>query len=330
MTDNNTATEALHFAFAGNEPAAVGGDFAESYSGVTVSVGATDGHGMDAAAWTDTPLGLMITVCDGMGPSGERAARVAIKAVAAHMREVGPDDDAVENLRIAISAAQFAVRTLTERTADGSGATIGVLLLGSDRATAAWLGDVRIYQLRGRTAVFRSTDHSKVMELVRAGVLTDEQARTSSEAHIVTRSLGHTRDDKARVARLPYLRGDRFAVCSDGVWRTFPQKKLLKLLGRPRDPEKAVTDTIEAVTAEGPADDMTLAVIDTTTNSTIKTRMRTSHKIILAVLTVLLVCSIACNVLQYFDIIPGAATAQPASQPAADTTVIAVNQTHTP
>ena len=173
MTDNNTATEAIHFAFAGNEPAAVVGDYAGTYDGVTVSACAADGSNMDAAAWTDTPLGLLVTVCDGMGPSGERAARVAIKAVAAHMREVSPEDDAVENLRIAISAAHFAVRTLTERTADGSGATIGVLLLGVDRAVAAWLGDVRIYQLRGRTAVFRSTDHSKVMELVRAGVITD-------------------------------------------------------------------------------------------------------------------------------------------------------------
>ena len=59
------------------------------------------------------------------------------------------------------------------------GTTATALVLSKEKAVIAHVGDSRVYHLRDGQIVSRTFDHSKVFELVRRGVLTEEQARLS-------------------------------------------------------------------------------------------------------------------------------------------------------
>ena len=52
------------------------------------------------------------------------------------------------------------------------------------------VGDSRVYRLAADRIVQLTVDHSEVQELVLAGVLTREQARTHPRRNVVTRALG--------------------------------------------------------------------------------------------------------------------------------------------
>lgn len=67
----------------------------------------------------------------------------------------------------------------------GSGQTkFGELLVVCDGM------DSRIYQLRNGKIIYRTSDHSQVFDLVRLGIITEEQARLSDKSNVITHSLG--------------------------------------------------------------------------------------------------------------------------------------------
>ena len=78
-------------------------------------------------------------------------------------------------------------------------------------------------------------DHSEVQELVLAGVLTREQARTHPRRNVVTRALGGGFDLAADHWLLPATGGDRFLICSDGLFGELPDE-VIAAAARHRQP----------------------------------------------------------------------------------------------
>ena len=66
------------------------------------------------------------------------------------------------------------------------GTTVTALLINDEKASIAYVGDSRIYQVRKGKKKFRTFDHSMVFEMVREGVLTEEQARLSAQSNIIS------------------------------------------------------------------------------------------------------------------------------------------------
>src|SRR5438445_551992 len=68
--------------------------------------------------------------------------------------------------------------------------TVVVLLAGAGEVACLWAGDSRLY--RWRTGAFKqlTVDHSKVQEMVDAGLLPPEEMSGHPLSHIVTRSIG--------------------------------------------------------------------------------------------------------------------------------------------
>ena len=52
---------------------------------------------------------------------------------------------------------------------------------------------------------------------MRAGLLTKEEAETSALKHVITRSVGFEREVEVDLVVLPFLMGDCFLICSDGL-----------------------------------------------------------------------------------------------------------------
>src|SRR3977135_3921238 len=70
----------------------------------------------------------------------------------------------------------------TDQSLQNMGTTIAALLLQKEEAVFFHAWDSRSYQVRNGHIEKRTADHSKVGEMVRRGILSDEQARLSTES----------------------------------------------------------------------------------------------------------------------------------------------------
>lgn len=264
----------------------------------------------DSYKWKQTKLGYLVTVCDGMGggPGGKTASTIATEEIVTAISEVKPEEEEIANVIIkAIRRANMAIFEAGRNNPDlqGMGSTATLLLLSEYSAYIAHVGDSRVYQIRRGKKVFRTFDHSMVFEMVRQGVISEEQARLSSQSNIITRALGIKPDVEVDVTEVPYEKGDRFVLCSDGIHGVMPESKLIKLISRRNMSLGALTDDIATYVDNighntgGRHDNLTIAIVETKRNSKLKPVMTKLAKLILFVLTALLLISIFFNFKQY-------------------------------
>lgn len=231
------------------------------FKGVMTSFIGGRAENQDTCGSTETSRGLLVVVCDGMGggPAGKTASSLAVATIFAYFQnadalseEEKTADDATF-LRTAVCKANKALRDkIAEVPAcDGMGTTVVAVLLKDGKATIAHVGDSRVYQLRKRKFVFRTADHSLVAEMVRSGKLNEEQARTSANSNIITRALGVKDEVEVDIDSETYQKGDRFVLCTDGVWGSMPQNDLVKMFTEDKSIDTTVSKVNSAVENAG-------------------------------------------------------------------------------
>lgn len=260
----------------------------------------------DTMGARQTALGYVVTVCDGMGggPGGKTASMIAVKAILDAVDEADKDADAAQVIADAIKHANSKILEVASENPQlrGMGSTATVVLMSEKSAIAAHVGDSRIYQIRGHKKVFRTFDHSVVFNLVRQGVITEEQARLSDQSNIITRALGVGDDVEPEVEELPYEKGDRFVLCSDGIHGAMSEKEFIKVISDRTKSLGAVTDDVATLVDNlgrrngGHHDNLTIVVAEPKINSKIKPKMSKTAKIVFQVLAGVCAVSILLNV----------------------------------
>lgn len=262
----------------------------------------------DSCGYADTPFGLLVVVCDGMGggPGGKLASSMAVDVIISYMRSTPSGGKAVDVLQEAVQAANRALVTkISENPSlQGMGTTVAALVLSSRSALTAHVGDSRIYQFRQGKKKFRTDDHSIVSEMVRNHTLTEEQARLSPQSNVITRALGIAPEVMIDVHEQPYEKGDRFMLCTDGIWGAVPEKRLIKIAARTPSLSGAVESLVIDVDELGFAnggqhDNLTVVLINTHNQSILKEKMSTQVKYLVIALSVVCCISISVNILQY-------------------------------
>jgi PPM family protein phosphatase len=178
----------------------------------------------------ETNCGLLAVVCDGMGGmnGGSIAAELAVSKIFEFV--LPAKENSQEVVKAAILKANSAIFREGSSNPDlfRMGTTVTALLINEHHALSFHVGDSRIYQIREGRILYRTFDHSKVFEYVRLGILTEEQARVSPESNIITRALGSSPFIEITVSEgLAYKSGDRFLLCTDGVWGALPEAELI-------------------------------------------------------------------------------------------------------
>ncbi|MBQ3147899.1 MAG: serine/threonine-protein phosphatase [Alistipes sp.] len=259
----------------------------------------------DGYAYSDTPIGTIIVVCDGMGgmQGGRIASAMAVSSIVNSVKIAFENDDPEEVLRKAIEKANKDIIQAGVGNPElyGMGTTVVALLLTYQCATIAHVGDSRIYQLRGKRKHYRTFDHSLVFDMVKNGVFTEEQARQSNQSNIILRALGVGAEVEPEIYQLPYEKGDRFLLCTDGFWGSMPEPKLIKTLTQKHKIGHIIETTADIVDSIGQSkggnhDNLTAAMVELKCNSVMKEKMSKKVKIIMTVLVILLISSIALNV----------------------------------
>jgi protein phosphatase len=221
----------------------------------------------------DQRLGVYV-VCDGMGghAAGEIASRIAVDAVLAYFRDQEPMAadasliDAPIGARLLADAVNKANESIlryadeNEATA-GMGTTLVAARFCDARFTIAHIGDSRIYLLRDGELVQLTEDHSFVMEQVRRGVLTMEEAKQSSAQHIITRALGTGDDSPPDLAEFPAQEGDLLLLTTDGILRHVEDSEIQSILSQIPSLQIACDMLVDAANEGGGEDNATCLLL---------------------------------------------------------------------
>ena len=164
--------------------------------------------------------GPLFVVCDGMGghAAGEVASRMAVQAVL-ETWTTGSSAQPHQLLRSAVRAANTAVFAASlDRETRGMGTTLTSLAFVDGESIIGHVGDSRCYLVRDRQCSQLTADHSRVGEMLRMRLITQEQAAHHPARSQLTRSLGGEPGVQVDIVRNPVAPSDTFVLCSDGLW----------------------------------------------------------------------------------------------------------------
>jgi serine/threonine protein phosphatase PrpC len=158
-------------------------------------------------------------VADGMG--GHAAGDFASAAVVRHLDAISSITSAFDFRRAVRTALLSANQELQEKAdaelLDAIGATVVTLMVHRGHYACIWAGDSRAYRLRQGRLERLTRDHSLVQELVDAGSIQADEARTHANSNIVTRAVGASERLDLDGIHGSIEPGDRFLLCSDGL-----------------------------------------------------------------------------------------------------------------
>ena len=210
--------------------------------------------------------GLLTVVCDGMGghEAGEIASRLAVETIVRRFEANELDGDPVTALPRAVEAANRAIFDAAGRNTKmrGMGTTCTVLLLHRGMAFGAHVGDSRIYLIRDGEIFLMTEDHSAVIDLVRQGVLSREEARHHPDKNVISRALGSHREVQVTGWPRPFAvrPGDRFLLCTDGLYDLVGDDVLLAT-ARDGHPQVACDRLVTLAREAGGHDNISVAIL---------------------------------------------------------------------
>jgi serine/threonine protein phosphatase PrpC len=112
--------------------------------------------------------------------------------------------------------------------------TVVACLIQDGYAHWSFVGDSRLYLVRGGRVVTRTRDHTPVQRLIDMGRIREEAAMTHPDRNKLLQCLGGPRapiPETPQNARLD--QGDLVILCSDGFWGPLTQRQLLMgLIGK--------------------------------------------------------------------------------------------------
>jgi len=217
----------------------------------------------------------IFVVCDGMGgqQAGELASKIAVDTVLEYFgqdQSIAPVGGArfegVSPRAVSLaSAIQLANQTIHESGARdvhsaGMGSTIVAVAVEGDLFSVANVGDSRIYLIRNHEVVQLTNDHSLVMEQVRRGLMTLEEAEQSKMQNVIVRALGTDDSVEPDLADHEFRSDDVLVLCSDGMSRYVKNDKMAETINQ-ESLEQACSDLIEAAKSGGSDDNITCLLI---------------------------------------------------------------------
>jgi protein phosphatase len=208
--------------------------------------------------------GVLLIVADGMGghSAGEVASQMAADLVKRLYYET--EGEPQEALRHAVEEANRQIHAAAAEDASkhGMGTTCTALALRGGQGLAAHVGDSRLYMLRAGQLYQLSEDHSAVMEMVKLGIISKEEARTHEDKNVILRALGTSPEVEVSMIEPFGVRlGDRYLLCSDGLYDLVRDEEIAAVLTESEDIHAAGERLIGTAKERGGHDNITVGIL---------------------------------------------------------------------
>ena len=208
----------------------------------------------------------VLVIADGMGGRnfGERAASAAVETVQETLVEM-LDADRADTVNVsdaldsALRKANARVYEVAAQNAEsrGMGTTCVAAVVEGDRLFLAHAGDSRAYLLRGQHLVRLTDDHSYVAEQVRAGTLSEENARRSRFRNVITRAIGIEPTITPDLSEHDLQSGDWVLLCTDGLSNMVADPEMVQTLLAASSAQDAADRLVQIASRNGGRDNIT-------------------------------------------------------------------------
>jgi serine/threonine protein phosphatase PrpC len=222
----------------------------------------------DAMALGRVPGGIAGVVCDGVSssPRPEDASRTAseigIEVLTKELEAGAAPQDAS---RVALEQAAVSVAALAAHQHDAPACTYVSAVATRDSLVVGWIGDSRAYWLPAAGGGVRLTDDdSWAGQMVSLGAMTEEEAQSHRNAHVLVAWLGaDAGTTDPHVKAVPLDGPGTIVVCSDGLWNYLPEAAelaaALPAAGTP--PLEVARSLVNRALTAGGHDNVTVVVI---------------------------------------------------------------------
>ena len=210
----------------------------ERYGIGKTDIGRVRQNNEDSFFVRNEPLGKLhnlFIVADGMG--GHQAGEVASEAAIQHFCAFIEADESgnVYTETLLADAARHANNkvynlSLAEESTHGMGTTLSACCCDDKNLYFAHVGDSRIYMFSGGQLKQLTVDHTYVEEMVRQGLMTEEESVNNPNRHLLTRALGTDFDVPVDAGVVPLADGDMILLCSDGLTTMLENDEIATIL----------------------------------------------------------------------------------------------------
>lgn len=169
----------------------------------------------------------IFALADGMGGhnKGEVASKLAVENIIKFLKEnllqsssikIDYIDDIIKQAYNSVNSIIYK-KSIEEEECSGMGTTLVIAILYKDNLYVANVGDSRCYLLNNRELKKISTDHSVVEELIKANVITEEDAKTHPRRNHITRAMGTDEMVLVDIFKEKICENDIILLASDGL-----------------------------------------------------------------------------------------------------------------
>ncbi|MCD7855637.1 MAG: Stp1/IreP family PP2C-type Ser/Thr phosphatase [Clostridiales bacterium] len=223
----------------------------------------------DSVFVSNEPVGRLSNlyiVADGMGgyKGGEVASSSAIKYFCEYCRGYEGSDDTLDIIIAGVRYANSRIIEDAEREPErlgGMGTTFTAVVVENGKLYIAHVGDSRLYTLDDWGNLRQiTTDHSYVMELVKAGKLTLEEAKHHPDRNFITRALGVRHDllvDGIVSGLARYV-----ILCTDGLTNMLSDDDIKNIVSSEDFAENKVGRLVYEANCRGGSDNISVILID--------------------------------------------------------------------
>jgi len=225
---------------------------------------------------------VFAVVSDGIGGhlAGEIAAELAVNYVTAGIAE----SNAKKPVKILETAIQNASQSIASHSAgreneDGMGATCACVWIIENKLYTAYVGDSRIYLMRGKFIQRLTIDHTWVQEAFEKGIITAEQMHDHPNQHVIRRYLGgiklpevdfrlridnsETNEESENNQGFSLEPGDTILICSDGLTDLVWDDEIQKIIRTKKDMRVAAETLVNLANERGGHDNITVVLMST-------------------------------------------------------------------
>lgn len=205
-----------------------------------------------------TDADRLFILCDGMGghDAGEVASATVCEAMSDTIINTVHDPEGPFDIQVLNKAIDNAFNALDEKDTGAMkkmGTTMTMLKLYDHGALVAHMGDSRVYHIRpGKTAaetkvLYRTWDHSLVFDLIKAGIITEAEAKFSPQKNVITRAMQPHNENRpeATFKKIRDIKpGDYFYLCSDGMLEQMDIPELCQIFSQEGGNDKKKVATL--------------------------------------------------------------------------------------
>ena len=208
----------------------------------------------------------LIVLADGMG--GHRAGHIASEMTATDLGASWVDTQ----LNTLNDVREWMVAVLEEENKKiyqlgqtdeykGMGTTLEAVVIIDQQMIYTHIGDSRIGLLRNGEYQQLTSDHSLVGALVRAGQLSEEEARLHPQKNIITQSIGQHQPVEADIAIKTLEPGDYVLINSDGLTNMVSKEDIRDILSSEVPLENMAESLVRFANNAGGTDNITVALL---------------------------------------------------------------------